>query len=209
LKKIANIISENELVNHKKVNWIGYYDYKSWNDCDLSLPTLVVGWNKYKEHFPYLYPNILYKHLNPTNPRVMWEFSMEERVVDYFTGVESFVKKAPREYCELYEYISIDPIKHAIREEWDLIEKIPFSNSVMYQYKDEIIYILDRNQSKIYGIYLNAFRYFKYDTKKIMTLFSDRIEKQVIDLDGSLYQSFYKQFPNFDQLKRTIVLFLE
>lgn len=206
MKKIANIISNVELTNHKKLEWINYV--QSTTDCDLSLPTLIVGWNRYKKEFPHLYPNILEKKSLSPNP-LWWEFSLDEKVVDHFNGVEKFVKLAPRAFCELSKYVSIDPIKDCIVDEWDLITRLPLTNSFMYQYKDEIIYVLDRNENKIYGIYLNAFKYFKYDIQQIIGRLSNRIEKRIVDQDGTLYQSYYKQFPDFDQLKRTIVLFLE
>lgn len=206
MKKIANIVTGVELTNHKKLDWTNYA--QSTSDCDLTIPTLIVGWNRYKTEFPHLYPNILEKKSIGSSP-LWWEFSLDEKVVDHFNGVEKFVKTAPRAFCELYKYQSIDPIKDMIGDEWDLISRIPLTNSFMYQYKDEIIYVLDCNENKIYGIYLNAFKYFKYDIQLIMDRLSNRIEKRIIDRDGTLYQSYYKLFPDFDQLKRTIVLFLE
>lgn len=206
MKKIANIVSSVELSNHKKLEWINYY--KSITHVNFTIPTLIVGWNDYKREFPHLYPNISKKKSQSSSP-LWWEFSMEEKMVDHFKGVEEFVKKAPREFCDLYNYQSIDPIKNVIGDEYDLITRIPLSNSVFYLYKDEIIYVLDRNTNKIYGIYLNAFKYFRFDIQKIITLISNRIEKRILDSDGTLYQQYYKLFPNFDQLKRSIVLFLD
>lgn len=206
MKKIANIVSDVELTNHKKLEWINYVS--SINECNLELPTLIIGWNRYKREFPHLFPNILNKRPSMNKP-LWWEFALDEKVVDHFNGVENFVKTAPREFCNLYTYQSIDPIKDVVIDEFDLISRIPYHNTFYYQYKDEIIYILDRNNGKIFGIYLNSFRYFKYDTNKIITLLLNRVEKRIIDADGTLYQSYYKLFPNFDQLKRTIVLFLE
>lgn len=206
MKKIANIICSEEIFNHKKIDWINYVSTTA--DANLSLPTLFIGWNKFKHEFPHLYPNILVKKPEIKYP-LTWEFSMEERITDHFKGIEDFIKKAPREYCELYQYKSIDPIIDKIENELDLVSKIPLIDSKFYQYKDEIIYIFSKKENKIYGIYLNSFRYFKYDTQSIVNHLSTMIENHQIDIDGSLYQSYYKQFPNFDQLKRSIVLFLD
>jgi hypothetical protein len=202
MKKIANIISSKELVNHTKLNWINYLT--SINGCDTSLPTLFIGWKEYKEIFKNENPNILNK--KSKNKNLRWEFSIDEMLTDYFNGIEKFIKEAPREFCENFEYISIDPIKDNINNESDILSKINLNNCFIYQYKDEIIYILNKNENKIYGIFLNSFSYFKYNISLISDMLSSYVKNKIID-DGTIYQQYYKQFPDFDYLKRSIVLF--
>ena len=79
---------------------------------------------------------------------------------------------------------------------------------IIYQYKEEIVYLLVPAERKIYGVYLNAFKYFGFDNKEILNQFSNKYVAKTIDQDGSIYQSFYRQFPDFDRLKRSMVLFL-
>ncbi len=211
MKPIANIVSENELTNHKKVDWINYV--KSVEECEtqLTLPTLIVGWKNYKKNFPHLHPDILHKEMNRSYPRVAWEFTMDEKITEHFTGIENFVKQAPRYYIDLFKYQPLDPIADNITTIEDLLSRIPNVNgegSSYYQYKDEIIYVFDRYKCVIYGVYLNAFKYFGFDTKEILTQFNNKFSVKTIDQDGSIYQSFYRQFPDFDRLKRSMVLFL-
>lgn len=207
MKKIANIVSPVELVNHKKLDWINYVPTIAYSN--LGLPTLIIGWDRYKRSYEHIYPNILQKR-NPHNEMVRWEFSMEEKMVDYFNGIDEFIKSAPKEFCNLYKYISIDPIKNNINNEYDIILNLQSTNKyILYQYKDEIIYLLDNANMTIYGVYLNSYKYFKYDIDKILKMLYDsiRCEKSIIDADGSIYREYYKHFPEFDQLKRSIVLF--
>jgi hypothetical protein len=204
VKKIANIISNVELTNHTKVDWINYVPLTV--HADIRFPTLIIGWNRYKREFPHLYPDILVKKSNSQYP-LFWEFSIEEKITDHFTGIENFVKNAPREFVNQFSYKSIDPISHNIETPEQLLSQMPVDGSY-YQYKEEIIYVYDRTKNSIIGIYLTAYKYFGFDVKKIITLFSDKYQAKTIDSDTAIYQSYYRQFPDFDQLKRSMVLFL-
>lgn len=206
MKKIGNIVSSVELSNHKKMDWINYFP--SIEFCNMNLPTLIIGWDKVKRTFGHYSPNILKKKFDNTS--IYWEFSMEEKITDHFTGVENFVKIVPRAFVELFRYKSIDPIGdkiESIEQLWAIVTEAEGRLSY-YQYKDEIIYVFNHIDCKIYGIYLTAFKYFGLDNKIIANFFDNKIIAKTIDSDGSIYQSYYRQFPDFDQLKRAMVLFL-
>lgn len=223
MKQIANIVSELDLSNHPFRAWINYVKYvpsmkgKLMLECNLAVPTLVIGWSVFKTEFHYLAPNILKKDGYVGMPHLSWEFSMEERINDHFNGVQNFIKTAPRKFVEIKPYRTIDPIKDNILNEEHLIL---FANGFLnlfhcnaYQYKDEIIYLYDRTRFEITGIYLNSYRYFGYDVEKIKEAILSRVQQNsnntvTKDVNGSIYQSYYKEFPEFDQLKRTMVLFL-
>lgn len=220
MKYIANIITEKELSNHEKKEWINYVMYQPHMSgrvrihMNMMLPTLIVGWDLYKREFSNNNPDILNK--NP-NIRLSWEFSMEEKMTEHFKGVENFVKEAPRKYVEIAPYRNVDPIKDNIQDEPQLIEYLDryvnLFNCNIYIYKDEIIYLFDRTRLEITGIYLNSYRYFGYNCDRIKYNIIDRVRQNQNnrindDTDGSIYQSYYKKFPEFDQLKRSIVLFL-
>ena len=207
MKKIGNIVYDKELMNHQKVDWLNYVQKNEV--CDYNLPTLIVGWNNFKNKFPHLHPNILNKKINSTYPRVCWEFSMDEKITEHFTGIENFVKNAPREFINQYKYYSIDPIANNILNPEHLYRSMGISSGSYYQYKDEIIYVKNGLNSNIIGIYLNAFKYFGFDITEIMTFFAENFTSKTIDADGSIYLTYYKQFPEFDQLKRSMVLFLD
>lgn len=222
--KIANIFTEQELSNHEKKDWINYVLYEPFMKENLmlygnfALPTLIIGWNFLKRQAPFLtnfQPNILQKKI--PNSNIIWEFSKDEKMTDHFNGVSEFVKTAPRKFIEIRPYRNVDPIKDNIIDEDHLIHYIGGFLSLyhcnVYQYKDEIIYLYDRTRFQITGIYLNSYKYFGYDIEKIKLMIFDRVRqneknKATMDIDGTIYQSFYKQFPEFDQLKRSIVLFL-
>jgi len=223
VKQIANIITEIDLSNHKILEWINYVKFDPSMTgrinlhANLALPTLIVGWSLFKKEFAYLNPNILKKEGYSGIPQIQYEFSMDEKMTDHFNGIEKFVKTAPRKYVEIKPYRTVDPIKDNIINADHVIEHmngfLNLFNCNTYQYKDEIIYLYDRTRLEITGIYLNSFRYFQYDVERIKDLIYSRVQQNSYntvtkDVDGSIYQSYYKHFPEFDQLKRTIVLFL-
>jgi hypothetical protein len=217
---IANIVSEVELANHKKLEWVNYIKFDSsikgqvHLHVNMAVPTLIVGWSLFKNEFAFMNPNIL-KHEGYN--QVQWVFSMEEKMTEHFKGVEKFVKTAPRKYVETKPYHTIDPIKdNILNADHVLIHlngMVNLFHCDVYQYKEEIIYIYDRTRFEITGIYLNSFRYFQYDVERIKDLIYSRVQENpnnivTKDADGLIYQSHYKHFPEFDQLKRTMVLFL-
>lgn len=221
--QIANIVTEQNLSNHKKLEWINYVKYDSSMKGNINLhanmgvPTLIVGWLLFKNEFSFLNPNILKHDGYNGYTNIQWIFSMEEKMTEHFNGIEKFVKIAPRKYVEINPYRTIDPIKdNILNADHVLIHLNGMVNLFccnIYQYKDEIIYIYDRTRFEIIGIYLNSFRYFQYDVERIKKLIFSRVQenpKNIVtkDTSGSIYQSYYKEFPEFDQLKRTMVLFL-
>ena len=138
-----------------------------------------------------------------------WIFSKEEKMTFFFNGLDEFIRIAPKKFIESFGYNVIDPIVNKIQNEEQLIEQLPtFKNSHAYQYKDEIIYVYYKEKKHIVGIYLPPFKYFNMDTVKISQLVQQTTGSMVFDKDGTQYQQFYKQFPDFDRLKRSMVIFL-
>lgn len=222
MKQIVNIVTEHDLSNHKQLDWINYVKFdpsmkgKLHLSVNMTLPTLIVGWSLFKNEFAYLNPHIL-KNDGYAGTQIQWIFSMEEKMNEHFLGMEKFLKTAPRKFVEIKPYRTIDPIKdNILNEDHIIIYMNGFLNLFtcdVYQYKEEIIYLYDRTRFEITGIYLNSFKYFQYDVEKIKELIYSRVQQNsnntvTNDVDGSLYQSYYKHFPEFDQLKRTMVLFL-
>lgn len=238
MKKFANIVSGKELSNHIKLDWIDYFivnpdefrqslpvdkikdtefvdAFQKRINPNMYYPTLIIGWSMYQKAFPEFKPDILDKTYKFN---VCWEFSMEEKITDHFTGIENFIKNAPKQYIESYKFVNIDPILYSIQSEENLIDVIGkylyLPHVSLYQYLDNMIYLLDRgSKTQIVGLHLNAYKYFGFDIEKIKGLLYAVITKNsrkcTIDQDGAIYQSYYRKFPDFDQLKRSMVLFLD
>jgi hypothetical protein len=70
-----------------------------------------------------------------------------------------------------------------------------------------MIYILSA-ENKITGINLNTYNFFQFDVNKIIERISERTNTIHTDLNGEIYEYYYKILPNFPQLKRYIVTLL-
>jgi len=208
--KIANIIYEKELINHTKVDHINYFNESiEYEKLDKTLPTLYVGWsfmkacnlnNEIIQHADILKKKIITNEL-------YWEFSFEESKSSHVKGVDGFVNIAPQFYfTPKYTYINLDPVFFQISDIQGLFDILPKKIDAIYNFKNELIYILSNN--KITGLNLNYYQFFKFNITDIIIKIQERTKFTISDIDGSLYQSYYKIFPNFLLLKRYLIVIL-
>ena len=222
--KIANVIHEKELVNHTKAEYINYYNEpKAYDEVDTSLPTLYVGWSFMKACNP---DNDLFQNADILKKRIItnelyWEFSFRESKPSHVRGVDTFAGLVPQFYfTPKYSYINLDPVFFQVKDIQDLMDVVPKQINGIYNYKNEMLYFLKRTEksmpdgeivpdNKITGIDLRMYEFFQFDIEEIKTRLKERsIASSVNDLDGEIYQSYYKIFPNFQHLKRYIVTIL-
>lgn len=203
--KVANIIYEKELVNHTQVEFVNYYKEQiEYDKLDKTLPTLYVGWSFMKAcnlNNPIIQnADILRKKI--ISNELYWEFSFEESKPSHIKGVEGFVNYAPQFYFQpKYSYICLDPVFFQIVDIQDLIAALPKEKDVVYNYKNEMLYILKDN--KITGIDLKMYAFFKFNVTEIIEIFQNgQTVVYVNDMDGQMYLNQYKIFPNFSHLKR-------
>lgn len=208
--KIANIIHEEGLINHKKVDFINYYnEEKRYKDIDYTLPTLYVGWNFLKkcnpENTEFESISIL-KHEVQKN-KLYWEFSFDENKSSHVKGVSSFVRNIPNFYFNgKYEYINLDPVFYQIRDVQELFDILPKNIDGHYCYNNNMCYIL--SGKKIYGLHIPMYEFFKFNIDKIFSRLNERSLMEVKDDEGVIYQDYYKIFPEFTHLKRFIIVLL-
>lgn len=208
--KIANIIYEKELVNHKEVDFVNYYnESKAYNDIDKTLPTLYVGWRFMKDSNP---DNGIIQNAEILTKKIItnelyWEFSFSEDKAAHVKGVNAFVNKAPEfHFNPKFTYINLDPVFFQLKDTQDVMDVIPKEIDSIYNYKNEMIYLLKDN--KITGINLKMYEFFKFNISDLLSRIGQRTNDSTLDFDGTLYQKYYKIFPNFQLLKRYIVTIL-
>lgn len=208
--KIANIVYEKELVNHVEVEYVNYYKESiEYDKLDKSLPTLYVGWSFMKASNPgneiIQNANILHKKIVANE--LYWECSFEESKSSHVKGIETFVTYIPQFYfAPKYNYINLDPVFFQLKDMQDLFDVLPKEIDVMYNYKNEMIYLLTDN--KITGINLKMFEFFKFNLDEILTRISEKTKTKYPDLSGEIYQTYYKILPNFTNLKRYLITIL-
>lgn len=208
--KIGNIIYEDDLVNHDKSNYINYYNETiQYNKIDNTLPTLYVGWSFMKMCNPnnniIQNADILKKDI--IKNKLYWELSFKEGKSSHVKGIDLFTNLVPQYYFSpKYEYIDIDPVFFQIKNIDDLMNICPVNLDISYNYKNEMIYLLSDN--KILGINLKLHEFFSFNVNEILNKLKLRTNDITIDLDGTIYQFYYKIFPNFQNVRRYIVTIL-
>lgn len=210
MKKIANVIYEKELVNHTKCEYIEYIKEPiSIEKINNQVPTIYVGWNFFKNANK---TNELPSKVNILDKRIVsnelyWEFSFDENKSEHVNGVEIFTKKAPEYYFKTrYRYTNIDPVFFNIYDINDLEQLFPKKIDYYYQYKSSMIYFLHGNN--ITGIDLEMYGFFDFNTNQIIELIKSRSIDGCVDEPNNIYQSYYKIFPEFEYLKRYLVVLL-
>lgn len=208
--KIANIVYENELINHSKVEYVNYINNPiEYDNIDKSLPTLYVGWTFMKNcnqcNEIIQNADILSKTI--INNELYWEYSFSEIKSAHIKGVENFINLAPSYYfSSRYSYVNIDPVFKKIMNIDEIINLIPNKIDIMYIFRNDMIYLLNGNT--IWGIDLVMYNFFQFNNEEIISRLIEKSEKVYNDLDCSIYKSYYKIFPNYLQLKRYIVVLL-
>ena len=208
--KIANIIYEKELVNHTNVEYVNYYKQPiEYEKLDKSLPTLYVGWSFMKSCNP---SNEIIQNADILKKKIVtnelyWEFSFDESKASHVKGIEHFINLAPQFYFfPKYSYINLDPVFFQIAEIEDLMGILPKEIETVYNFKNEMLYVLKDN--KIWGINLKMYEFFKFNVDEIKECISTRSAVYINDQDGQMHLNQYKIFPNFTHLKRYLVVIL-
>lgn len=206
--KIANILYEDELVNHKQVEFINYHKISEFSSTifqgvDHELPTLIVGWKFLQSVIPDNDVNIL-KHKIVEN-KLYWEFSFNENKSSHVTGIQSFVEYAPKFYFNpRYQYINLDPVFYQIADNKDLFDILPKDVTKTYIYDNRMLYTL--KDDKIYGLDLEMYKFFKFNIDDIKARLKEKSFAYFDDMTGDIYQKYYKIFPEFTYLKRYLVV---
>jgi len=69
-----------------------------------------------------------------------------------------------------------------------------------------MMYVLKEN--KIWGINLKIYDFFKFNVTEIIEQINYRTAHTLNDIDGQMYLNQYKIFPNFQLLKRYMVVMM-
>ena len=212
--KLANIVHEKELVNHTKVEYINYFNTpQEYEKLDKNLPTLYVGWSFMKACNPN---NPIIQHADILKKKIIsnelyWECSFEESKQSHVRGVENFINAVPQFYFgPKYKYINLDPVFFQVVDVQGLLDAVPKDVISMYNFKNEMLYLLCNSHIGIHivGINLKMYEFFKMNPEEIIGGLRHRANKCCYDEDGTLYMSYYKILPNFTHLKRYLITIL-
>lgn len=203
--KYCNIIFETELVNHKELEYINYYNsIIKYSEIENNLPTLYVGWLFLKK-CNIFNADILKNSI--IDNKLYWTPSFEENKSLHVNGVVSFTNLAPIIYLTSnYNYIDVDPVMCQLYCNDDITNFIGNSFEKSYQYKNDIIYLLNNNI--IYGLNLKMFEFFNFNVSQLLDNINNSTNIVITDPNGDIYIEHLKKQPDFKFLKRFIVALL-
>lgn len=212
---IGSIFCSKVITTHKKVDYVNYFsNLEEFLDFsrikpdqnNYKTPFLYVGWNSLKKNnISHLFrvPEISILKKEIVKNQLFWEFDMEEDINGYFSGIDQFVANVPYYFINNFKYKIIDPC--SVPDVSSIKGLLP-STFDSYIYKNEMIYI--QSQNVITGIHLDSFKYFRYDVDEILNIVKSNSVHHFHDVEGLEYQKYYKKFPEFPYLKRSIVVFM-
>jgi len=208
--KIGNIIYQDDLVNHEEVDYINYIQEPiNFSELNTKLPTLYVGWRFLKgsneDDRIIQQQSILDKKI--VSNLLFWEFSFKENKSQHVNGVDFFVNDVPYYFfTSKYNYINLDPVFFHVESIEDLYHILPKDIDAYYNYKGEMLYLLKDQQ--LWGLDLNMYEFFDFNIEHILIKITNNSTKIFTDLNGESHQKYYKIFPNFENLKRYMVVLM-
>lgn len=203
---IGKIVFDEKLINHKTLPYVQYQNVlETPKAAPLQLPTLTIGWKLVNKLFPNKNFDILEREFRLNRPEQhFWEFSATEDIVQYTNGLDHFIKKLPYLFISNFQYKNADPFFNELFS-IDAIDKFLPDGGFLYVYKNEMAYyLIDRT---IYGLKLPMYQYIGIDSNDLIQRLCAKSKNHRLD-DSTDYQTYYKQFPEFGYLKRSMVVFL-
>lgn len=201
--QIGKIIHDEPLLNHKALSYVIYQKFNEGYLDDIEgLPTLIIGWKSMNILIPREH-DILEKELD-SKKKHFWEFSPSEEIIQFSEGLSLFVKRLPYLFISKFLYKNIDPFFNNLYTIEDIGKLFPDSGD-LYIYKNEMAYY--RVDNTIYGLKLGIYDYLGVDIQLIIKALVSKSKNHILD-DSTEFQKYYRMFPEFGFLKRSMVVFL-
>jgi hypothetical protein len=199
--KIGNIISNQELVNHEKLNFVNYLTYDEYVKSDKKLPTLFVG-KKTLDHYSKNKYSIAEKEIKYNH--IYWEFSFDERKEDHINGINEFINNLPDLYFKKrYSYIDLNPVFFNLSDIEELFCVVPQKIQKVFKTNTNMLYLLKDN--KITGIDLNTYSFFNFNIEDIENKIKNITDIFINDSTGDILLKNNQKFLGYEDICRYIV----
>lgn len=170
---IANIVTTTNKVDFN----FKYNKCKTMEEIDVSLPTLIVGYNIAKSNING------FKILEKCYPeqKLWWTYLKTESRIDYDKDLSDFNEVVINNITENIDYSLIDVINFT-KEEKEDIWRILLSNrnKIIYNHYNKFLFIYDKDYKKVYGLPLTTCRFLGKNTDKIIEKLKDNNNNQFI-----------------------------
>lgn len=203
MEYIANIITDTNIEINKFINVKSDIAL-----VDITLPTLIVGWNKTKEIFPE--QNILNKNINN---KISWTYSKREKRYQYEKDIKDFIENIISHLEEKVNYRFFNYIIASECKKNKFIEYI-CNNKCSIYYNSNFLYLYSIKDSMTIGISLRDIYYIGVNVKdfiKSLNINNNIICNNIQDIGDDFYtlikDNNIKFIPYLNYLKNTDIYY--
>ena len=157
MKYLANIITKNKIEVSSFINVS-----KNILDVDLSLPTLIIGWNEVKTFYPN--QDILNKCITDN---VKWTFSKREKRYQYEEDIVKFIDEVAKKLNENVNYRFFNYVLASQNKRDNFLSYIKKGNCSIY-YNTRFLYVYNVNDDITIGISLVDLNYIGVNVKEFI-----------------------------------------
>jgi hypothetical protein len=155
--KLGNIVSKTNVEISNDFNVV-----KSMDDIIQGLPTLIIGWDYVKKHYPDY--DIIDRQLGHN---LYWTFKKTEKRDFHEEDIYNFIQKIYTGIIENVSYVFIDPLITKRKTIKKILKKINSSNDVTSYQHDNMVYIYC--DCIIFGVDLNLMEFIGLDKDKVIS----------------------------------------
>lgn len=177
-KPVANIITNSNKIDFE----FKYNKCKSLEEIDLSLPTLIIGYNNAKKYIKDF--NILKKAY--PEQKIWWTFLKTEKRTDYDEDIVQFNEVVINEHVKDIKYSLIDVINIDFNEKKKIIRYfLSDDKKIVYNYFNKFLFTYSKKYKIVWGISLATLRFCGVNTNKLLNrIYNNTNNTRVSDLNN-------------------------
>ena len=178
-KSVANIITNSNKIDFE----FKYNKCKSLEEIDVSLPTLIIGYNNAKRYIKNF--NILNKAY--PEQKIWWTFLKTEKRVDYDDDILKFNEIVINEHVKDINYSLIDVININLSEIKKIIKYFLLDDDIklVYNYLNRFLFIYSKKYKTVWGISLVTLRFCGINSNKILNkIYNNENNIKITDLSN-------------------------
>jgi hypothetical protein len=160
--KLGNIISQHDLRDYEQFNV-----YRTIDEVNNDLPTLVVGFTNAKKLFPDF--DVENRQIDT---KTFWTLSIREKREIHTEDLERFRMFCYKQITNDIIYIYIDPFNRTTKEIKKIIKRLQTTEELVAYKNNNMIYMLSENI--IFGLNLDVLDFLEINTDKLINRIKDK-----------------------------------
>ena len=177
MKYIANILTNKSFSDKELYNVV-----KTKDELIEGIPTLIVG----REYIKTFCPNVDLMNWEIKWHSLYWTYGNREKRNRYEKNIVEFRKIAMEEFIKSVKYEFINIMICSKEEKKQFLNTINELAEIPIYLKNDMVYIYDGNNKKVYGISLRGIKYIGKDPKNFLSMLHKCKRAKFIELGDEL-----------------------